>query len=38
MSFPIVTDEEKAIVNAISEVFLNVAQLHCWGSHFKGCY
>jgi hypothetical protein len=32
---PIVTDEEKAIVNAISDVFPNIPQLRCWNHIFR---
>lgn len=34
-AYPIVTDEEKAIVNAISEILPNVAQLRCWNHIFR---
>ena len=32
---PIVTDEEKAIVNAISDIFPNIPQLRCWNHIFR---
>lgn len=34
-TYPIVTDEERAIVNAISDIFPNIPQLRCWNHIFR---
>ena len=34
-TYPLVTDEERAIVNAISEIFPNIPQLRCWNHIFR---
>ena len=34
-NFPIVTDEEKGIVNAISAIILGASHIRCWNHLFK---
>ena len=34
-TYPLVTDEERAIVDAISEIFPNIPQLRCWNHIFR---